>query len=79
MIKSITSTNPHMVVTHSNPSYIHPNPSYNPMNVGQMRFNTGTQTIEVFDGTSWQQVSSHATVDLNMSATEAIMWAQEKM
>jgi hypothetical protein len=78
VINKITSNSPHLTVITSSP-YVAPTSNYGALNVGQMRYNVSTQIVEVYDGSSWQAVASHATVDLNMSATEAIMWAQNKM
>ena len=46
---------------------------------GQMRYNTTTQQIEVYDGSSWIGMSQTATVGLSMPAEDAIRWAQTKM
>lgn len=46
---------------------------------GQMRYNTNTQQIEVYDGNSWISISQTATVGLNYEAEEAIRWVQKKM
>jgi len=55
--------------------YIGPNTS-NPM-TGMMRIN-GTE-IEVFNGNSWQQLStSYATVGLDQDTQDLLQWARKK-
>ena len=47
---------------------------------GQMRFNPGTQNIEIYDGISWQSiVPSYVNVDLPGYVKETINWANQKM
>ena len=48
--------------------------------VGQMRYNGGSQTIEVYDGTVWLTLSSSfPTVDLAPHVQVVVAWAQTKM
>ena len=55
--------------------YVGPN-SNNPM-TGMMRVN-GTE-IEVFNGSSWQQLStSYATVSLDQDTQDLLQWARKK-
>ena len=47
--------------------------------VGNMRYNTSTQNIEVYDGTNWITLNmSIATVGLNPEAESLLDWAREK-
>ena len=46
---------------------------------GQLRLNTGTQTIEAYDGVSWIAISQTANLSLSYTAEEAIQWASKKM
>jgi hypothetical protein len=47
--------------------------------VGNMRFNTNTQNIEVFDGNNWMTLNmDHATVGLNNEAESLLDWARKK-
>lgn len=47
--------------------------------VGQMRYNTNTQNMEVFDGTMWQTwATNSATVTLTPEAEELLDWARKK-
>jgi hypothetical protein len=75
MINSIISSSSHVTVV--NP----PLPAvYNTglLNVGQVRYNPITCTMEVYDGTVWQMLSNNATVGLTLDANLAIQWAIEK-
>jgi hypothetical protein len=47
--------------------------------VGNMRYNTSNQRMEVFDGSSWQQINlGSASVSLNSEAESLLDWAREK-
>jgi hypothetical protein len=48
--------------------------------VGNLRFNTSQQRLEVYDGITWLELNTpHASVGLNGLAEEAIDWAQRQM
>jgi hypothetical protein len=48
--------------------------------VGNLRFNTGQQRLEVYDGMTWLELNTpHASVGLNGAAEEAIDWVQRQM
>ena len=47
--------------------------------VGNMRYNTSTQNIEVFDGNAWMQLSmSSSSIGLNSEAESLLDWARKK-
>lgn len=47
--------------------------------VGDMMYDTDSQCIKVFDGSSWQQlVGGHATVELSYEAQTLLDWARKK-
>ena len=48
------------------------------LNVGQMRYNPNSQSVEVYDGNTWQIMSQGVTVGLSWDADSAIRWAIEK-
>jgi len=49
------------------------------LNVGQIRFNTTSQNMEVFDGNNWMQLAmNYATVDLNSEAQMLLDWARQE-
>jgi hypothetical protein len=48
--------------------------------VGNLRFNTSQQRLEVYDGMIWLELNTpHASVGLNGAAEEAIDWVQRQM
>lgn len=49
------------------------------LNVGQMRYNTTSQNIEVYDGNNWMPLSmNHAQVELSNEASMLLDWAREQ-
>lgn len=77
MIKGITSSSPYITVTGGYPM----NPYISPgaQGAGQMRYNTNSNNIEVWDGITWKEVSMSTTsVDLSYEAHELLKWAKEK-
>jgi len=47
--------------------------------VGNMRYNTSNQRMEVFDGNNWQQLNmGTASVGLNAEAEALLDWARKK-
>ena len=47
--------------------------------VGNMRYNTSNQKMEVFDGSNWQQINlGSVSVGLNGEAESLLDWAREK-
>lgn len=75
MIKNITQSGAFMQVS----SYYPPQIYSTGQSAGEVRYNTSTQQMEVYDGTNWISISQTATVGLSMPAEEAIRWAQAKM
>jgi hypothetical protein len=48
--------------------------------VGNLRFNTSGQRLEVYDGNAWIELNMpHASVGLSGAAEQAIDWAQRQM
>ena len=75
MINNLSITSPHF----TNSSYSTPYIGNNGQSAGNMRFNTMTQQMEVFDGNMWINISQNVTVGMTWTAEEAIRWATEKM
>lgn len=78
MIKGITQSGRYVTVTNGNAStYVN---SYSgQQGVGNMRYNTSNQNMEVFDGTSWIMLSmAHASVGLTSEAEALLDWARQK-
>ena len=74
MIKNITPSGAFVQVSSYNP----PNIYNTGQSAGEMRYNTNTQHMEVYDGTNWISISQTPTVSLSYEAEEAIRWAQTK-
>jgi hypothetical protein len=79
MLKTINSMSRYMMVNGGTPAttYITSGSGY--MNVGDLRFNTNTQNLEVYDGQIWRELNtSHASVGLTPDAEMALDWAMKK-
>ena len=79
MIKAIHTIGKYVqVIGGSASTYI--NGQYGAQGVGNLRFNTSGQRMEVYDGTAWVELNMpHASVGLSGVAEEAIDWAQRQM
>lgn len=78
MIKTINASGRYMQVSGGNSStYIN---NYSGLQgVGNMRYNTSSQQMEVFDGNNWIQLAmDHASVGLNYEAESLLDWARQK-
>lgn len=76
MIKGITSNSQYIIVSGGNAmnNYFSPGAQ----GAGQMRYNTNSNNIEVWDGVTWKELgTSYASVDLNYEAQELLKWARE--
>lgn len=78
MIGDISTSGRYMTVTGGTAStYIN---GYSGLQgVGNMRYNTSTQRMEVFDGNNWVQINTgYASVGLTGEAESLLDWAREK-
>ncbi len=78
MIKSISSSGRYMQVSGGNAStYINANSGA--QGVGNMRYNTSSQQMEVFDGSNWIMINmDYTSVGLNGEAESLLDWAKQK-
>jgi hypothetical protein len=78
MLKGISPQGKYMYVHGGNAStYV--NGFSGAQGVGNMRFNTNTQNIEVFDGNNWMTLAmDYATVGLNGDAESLLDWARQR-
>jgi hypothetical protein len=68
-----------MMVNGGMPATTYINPSSGYMNVGDVRYDTQMQRLEVYDGQMWREInSSHASVGLTPEAEMALDWAINK-
>ena len=78
MIKNITPIGRYVTVS-GGTSGTYVNGYSGAQGVGNMRFNTSTQNMEVFDGSSWITLNmDYASVGLNGDAESLLDWAREK-
>jgi hypothetical protein len=78
MIKDIMASGRYVQVTGGSAStYV--NGYSGSQGVGNMRYNTSNQNMEVFDGSSWITLNmGYAQVGLNNEAESLLDWAREK-
>ena len=78
MLKGINNTSNYITVQNGTSSTPYINASV--LGAGQVRYNPGTQNIEIYDGSTWHTLNStYASVDLGPEAKLAIDWATKKM
>ena len=79
MIKTVNGMGRHIMVNGGFPATTYMNTSSGYMNVGDVRYNTQMQRLEVYDGNMWMELNtSHASVGLTPDAERAIDWAIRK-
>jgi hypothetical protein len=49
------------------------------MSAGMVRYNSNTQTLEVYDGNTWLAIAGSADVGLSPEAQQVMDWAYKKM
>ena len=79
MIKAIHTSGRYMqVIGGSASTYV--NGQYGAQGVGNLRFNTSGQRLEVYDGNVWVELNvPHASIGLNAEAEQAIDWVRRQM
>ena len=78
MIKNISGGGKYLMVN-SGTSSTYVNGYSNAQGVGNMRYNTATQNIEIYDGSVWITMNSgYATVTLSTEAEQLLDWARKK-
>lgn len=76
MIKGITSNS--SFVTVNGGSAMQPYFSPGAQGAGQMRYNTNTNNMEVWDGVTWKELgTTYTSIDLSYEAQELLRWARE--
>ena len=80
MIKTVNSSGRYVMVQGGFPATTYINTGSGYMNVGDVRFNTNMQKLEVYDGQMWVEMNtSHASVGLTPDAESALDWALKRM
>ena len=78
MLRGINSRSKYLQVN-SGTSSTYVNTYGGSVGVGNMRYNTSTQTMEVYDGTTWIMLNmSYADVNLSGEAESLLDWVQKK-
>ena len=78
MLRGINSRSKYLQVN-SGTSSTYVNNYGGSVGVGNMRYNTSTQTMEVYDGTTWIMLNmSYADVNLSGEAESLLDWVQKK-
>ena len=75
MIKNITPTGRYVQVSGSSPA-----PYFSPggQGAGQLRFNTNSSVLEVWDGAAWRELSNnYVSVGLTSDAESLLDWARD--
>jgi hypothetical protein len=80
MIKGIMQGGRYITVTGGSPGSNYVNNYSGAQGIGNMRFNTSNQNVEVWDGNTWITLqSSYATIQLEDDAIRLLDWAKRKM
>jgi uncharacterized radical SAM superfamily protein len=78
MLKTVSGAGRYMMVS-GGPAHTYINSGSGYMNVGDVRFNTNMQRLEVYDGQMWLEINAgHASVGLTPDAEMALDWATKK-
>jgi hypothetical protein len=76
MIKGINSSSQYITIQGGNPMQNYFSPGA--QGAGQMRYNTNSNNVEVWDGVTWKEIStSYASVDLSHEAQSLLQWARQ--
>jgi hypothetical protein len=77
MIKSISSnTSQYLTVNNGSPMQAYFSPGA--QGAGQMRYNTNSNNIEVWDGVTWKEIGSgYATIELTYETQSLLQWAKQ--
>lgn len=80
MIKNINGYGKYLTVVGGTPStYIHNNYNSGNQGVGNMRYNTTNQCIEIYDGVTWVTMNmGYADINLTPAAINALEWVEKK-
>ena len=79
MIKTVNGMGRYMMVNGGMPATTYMNTSSGYMSVGDVRYNSMMQRLEVYDGQMWLELNtSHASIGLTPEAEMALDWATTK-
>jgi len=76
----IFSVSPHLIVNQPYNGFTYSNAEPpNRAGAGDVFYSTTSNTFQVYDGTSWNQLNQDFSVDMTNESAEAIEWAIDKM
>lgn len=75
MIKYASSSSKWIYVNASYPTQVYSNGQ----SAGQTRYNTGTQSLEVYDGSIWHNITTSLSISTSSQFDSAIEWCIKKM
>lgn len=79
MIKGINTSGRYLTVSGGHASSTYVNNYSGSQGVGNVRYNTSTQNMEVYDGNNWIMLNtSFATVELTPETEALLEWARKK-
>lgn len=79
MIKGINTGSQYVTVQGGQPGSTYINNYSGAIGTGNMRYNTSSQNVEVYDGNNWVQLAmNYATVDLSYDAQQLLEWARRE-
>jgi len=79
MIKNIGTSSPYLYIQGGQTNHTYINNYGGAQGLGNLRFNTSSQNIEIWDGANWIVMSTaHATVNLTAEAEQLLNWAKDK-
>lgn len=79
MIKNLTASGRYVQVQGGSPAQMYINNYSGAMGVGDVRFNTGNQSLQVYDGNSWQDLQgAYSMVGLTAEAESLLDWARDQ-
>ena len=80
MIRGINTTGRYLEVQGGSPSTTYISNHSGQPGIGNMRYNTSNQQMEVYDGNNWQNLGGGvANVHLDSRAISILKWAEQKM
>lgn len=78
MIKTISGSR-YVTVQGGSPAQLYINNYSGAMGVGDVRFNTSNQSLQVYDGNAWQDLQGgYPMISLSTEAESLLDWAREK-
>lgn len=78
MIKTISGSR-YVTVQDGSPAQLYINNYSGAMGVGDVRFNTSNQSLQVYDGNAWQDLQGgYPMISLSTEAESLLDWAREK-